>query len=240
MNDIDYELIERYLSGEMSGEARTAFETRMLVEPALRDAVQQYAEVQDSLRQSLQDDPQREALQQTLQQQRHRFREAKRVPLRRYYIAAASIAAVIAIVLFWSPWQQDAYRQFGVQEMVSPAERGGESDPLLQSASVHFNSGRYQQAIDDLNKVIEHHPEDAFAIYYRGLAYLENKKHDYARADLEIIYNGESVFKYDAAFYIALSYFREDKKDQCRNWLDKIPAEAGDTYERAQRLAEEL
>ncbi|MFD2888640.1 tetratricopeptide repeat protein [Chitinophaga cymbidii] len=240
MNDIDYELIERYLSGDMSAEARAAFETRMLVEPALKDAVQHYAEVQDSLRQSLKDDPQREQLKQTLESNRHVFREAKRIPLRRYYITAASIAAVIAVVLFWSPWQQDVYQQFGVQEMVSPAERGNASDSLLQSASAHFNHHRYEQAIDDLNKVIEHHPEDAFAIYYRGLAYLENKQSDYARADLEMIYNGESVFKYEAAFYIALSYFREDKKDQCRNWLEKIPAEAGDTHERAQRLAKEL
>lgn len=240
MNDIDYELIERYLSGDMTGEARAAFETRMLVEPDLKDAVQHYAEVQDSLRQSLKDDPQREQLQQTLQSNRHVFREAKRFTLRRYYIAAASIAAITAFVLFWSPWQQDVYQQFGVQEMVSPAERGSASDTLLQSASEHFNHHRYQQAIDDLNKVIEHHPEDAFAIYYRGLSYLENKQHDYARADLEMIYNGESVFKYDAAFYIALSYYKENKKDQCRSWLDKIPAEAGDTYERAQRLAKEL
>lgn len=240
MNDIDYELIERYLSGDMTGEARAAFETRMLVEPALKDAVQHYAEVQESLRQSLKDDPQREQLKQTLEGNRHVFKETKPIPLRRYYIAAASIAAVAAMVLFWSPWQQDVYQQFGVQEMVSPAERGNASDTLLQSASRHFNQHRYQQAIDDLNKVIEHHPDDAFAIYYRGLAYLESKKHDYARADLEMIYNGESVFKYEAAFYIALSYFKEDKKDQCRSWLEKIPAEAGDTFERAQRLAKEL
>jgi tetratricopeptide (TPR) repeat protein len=240
MNDIDYELIERYLSGDMTGEARAAFETRMLVEPALKDAVHHYAEVQESLRQSLKDDPQREQLKQTLEGNRHFFRDKKPIPLRRYYIAAASIAAVVAMVLFWSPWQQDVYQQFGVQEMVSPAERGNASDTLLQSASRHFNQHRYQQAIDDLNKVIEHHPDDAFAVYYRGLAYLENRKHDYARADLEMIYNGESVFKYEAAFYIALSYFKEDKKDQCRNWLEKIPAGAGDTYERAQRLAKEL
>lgn len=239
MNDIDYELIERYLSGEMTAEATAAFDTRIQTEPDLREAVQRYKEVQDTLRQSLRDDPQREQLKQTLHSHRHEFKEAKRVNFRRYYIGAASVAAVIAVLLYVSPWQQNAAVEFSVAKMVSPTERGS-NDTSLQKATENFNHQRYQQAIDDLNKVIANNPDDAFSIYHRGLAYMELNKNDYARGDLELIFNGESIFKYDAAFYIALSYYKEKKYDQCRSWIGKIPADAGKTYDRAQKLLKEV
>lgn len=241
MNDIDHELIERYISGNMEPAERALFESRMQIEPALREAVQDWMEVTGSLHRSLQPDPQREELEKLLQSHRHVFYKApaKVTPIRRYMLVAASAAAVIAAVLFWGPWQPDLYQQYAVQEMVSPAERGTTTDSLLQQAAHHFNHRQYTAAISLLSKVLERDSADAYARYYRGLSYLENDKPAEARPDLEAIFNGESVFKYESAFYIALSYLKEKKKDPCRDWLMKIPTDA-QNYDKAQNLLKEL
>ena len=60
-----------------------------------------------------------------------------------------------------------------------------------------------------------------------------------ARKELMIVYNGVSSFKYDAAFYLALSYLKEKNKADCKNWLNKIPADAG-IYNKAQELLKKI
>ena len=42
--------------------------------------------------------------------------------------------------------------------------------------------------------------------------------------DLTSVYNGESLLRYEAAFYIALTYAGEKNKTAAMEWLDKIPA----------------
>ena len=54
-----------------------------------------------------------------------------------------------------------------------------------------------------------------------------------------ILYSRVSLFKYDAAFYMALSYLKEKNKPGCKEWLNKIPADAG-PYSNAQELLKKL
>lgn len=240
MNDNDHELIDRYLSGDMSPAAREAFEDRLRMEPDLQEALERWADVQNTLRQSLTPDPQREQLEKTLQSNRPVFHaRSKVVRLQRFSIAVASVAAVVAVLLYISPWRQDLTTQYAAQEMVYPAERGTAPDTSLQQAVQQFNGRHYADAITSLTRVLNRQPDDAYARLYRGLAYLENDQPALARPDLEIIYNGQSLFKYDGAFYMAISYLKEKDKEQCRQWLLKIPADA-ENFARAQELLNEL
>lgn len=210
MNEQDHELIDRYLSGDMSPEARQAFEERLRVEPALQEAVARWADVQATLRHTLTADPQRDQLEQTLRSNRGVFfARSKVVRLRRFSIAVASVAAVVALLLYLGPWRQDLASKYAAQEMEYPAERGGEADSSLQQAVTQFNHRRFEEAAASLTRVLAQRPDDAYARLYRGLAYLENNQPALSRPDLEIIYNGPSLFKYEGAFYIALGYLKE-------------------------------
>ena len=75
--------------------------------------------------------------------------------------------------------------------------------------------------------------------FYYAVALLQNGDIEKSRAQLNELYNGESLFKYDAAFYMALSYLKEKDKAICREWLNKIPADAG-PYSKAQELLKKL
>ncbi|WP_346316026.1 tetratricopeptide repeat protein [Chitinophaga sp. YIM B06452] len=241
MNELDHELIERYLSGDMDPATRAAFESRLEKEPELLHTLQTWRDVEETLRHSLAPDAQREELKKTLQQLRPVITKqpAKVVRFNKSLIAIASLAAAVALILYLGPWDEDVYQQYGVREMISPAERGTSADTLLAEAAYQFNHHHYEQAIATLSKVLQQQPDNAYALYYRGLSYLENKQLSQARADLGSIYNGESVFKYEGAFYVALSYLKEDNKDKCREWLGKIPEDA-ENYAKARELMEKL
>jgi len=56
---------------------------------------------------------------------------------------------------------------------------------------------------------------------------------------LEDLFKGESVYKYDAAYAVAMSYLKEDKKADTKFWLEKIP-DGAVQYEKAQQLLKKL
>ena len=66
MNELDHELIERYLSGEMDADTKAAFEGRLEKEPELLHTLQTWRDVEETLRHSLQPDAQRDELKKTL------------------------------------------------------------------------------------------------------------------------------------------------------------------------------
>lgn len=240
MNDIDYELIEHYFSGRMTEEELAAFESRRQADPEFREMVATWSDVSNTLRQSLQADPQRDALVQTLQSNRSAFKESAKVfSIRKLMAAAASVAVLIAALMYWSPWKKDLYSQYSIEEMISPAERGSVKDSLAQQAAEQFNQHHYKAAVVTLDKLLAAQPGDAYARYYRGLSYLEDGQTSKARPDLEVIYNGESVFKYDGAFFIALSYLKDKNTEKCKEWLLKIP-ESAENYDKAQELLGDL
>lgn len=157
-----------------------------------------------------------------------------------YVVITAIIAAGLAGLLFLSPWHKDVYRQFSGTEMVHHHRADNESDTalLLHQAAHAFNKGHYNQAVTILNKVIEADSSQAAARYYRGVSLVDEAQPDAARKDLLFVFNGESPYKYDAAFYIALSYLRERDKQQCMEWLLKIPEDAPISWKVARIKAE--
>ena len=60
-----------------------------------------------------------------------------------------------------------------------------------------------------------------------------------SRKDLERVFNGESIFQYEAAFYIALGYAEEKNRKMAEEWLKKIPA-GTNASERATQLLKKL
>ena len=158
-----------------------------------------------------------------------------------YVMITAVISAGLAALLFFSPWHKDFYRQFSGTEMTHHHVTGNEADTslLLHRASVNFNKGNYNTAIKLLDEVLAKDSLHTPARYYRGVSLVDEGKQEAARKDLQYVYAGTSAYKYDAAFYMALSYLHERDKQQCLEWLLKIPSNAP-IYWKAERLKQEL
>lgn len=247
MKEFDYDIINRYLDEELSPEEIKAFEEQMQQDEDLLNEVELIREINATLKMKLHTDENEIALRRSLKENSmdHFYKKpepAKIIPLnrRRWMVAAAAVLITALILTVWFPWdKEDLYKQYASIQMPAVAERGAADDHLLRSATKNFNDGKFTEAIPFFESVLKDNSQNSFAKYYYAIALLQSGQTEKSRTHLNELYNGASLFQYDAAFYTALSYLREKDKNNCKVWLNKIPATA-DAYTKAQELLKKL
>jgi predicted Zn-dependent protease len=241
MHSYTEEEIALYVNGDMTGADQQQFEQLLQRDKTLQEHVEQYQQVLATLRTRLAPDAQDQALKQTLSSlnEEHFGRAEDKIrpvgPYIKYAIAAAAVAIILIINLF-HPWRQnDLYTEYATLQMVTAAERGDHTDTLLQKAAIAFNSQQYGLAQKDLETAYKLEPDNAQVQFYYAITLVETGDHHTGQPLLEKVYAGNSIFKYDAAYFLALSYLKINNRESCRQWLQKIPA--GTTrYTQAQSL----
>src|SRR5688572_6580089 len=237
--------IGRYAEGEMTADERAAFETVLVSDESLRRQLALYHEVHASLQQHFIAGDQRIPLQDTMQSLRSEFfgaasQPAKVISFKRKLRSAVAVAAIlIAVIIIWQPWKPGLYKEFSETSMAAPAERGSAADDLLQQAVDAFNKKDYGTAASVLQRVKQQDTANSFVNFYYGVSLLQTNRIAEAREIFNQLYAGQSAFKFEAAFYQALGYLKEDNKTLCREWLQKIPSDAPN-YNKAQELSDKL
>jgi hypothetical protein len=247
MKEFDYDMINRYLDGEMNAEELNAFELQMQQDADLQSEVELLKDVNSTLQIKLHPGENETALRNALQDMNAEFfagkaEQARVIPLnRRKWIAAVAAIFIVALLLtVWQPWKkEDLYKQYAAVQMPAIAERGATTDSLLKSAVINFNNKNFAEAIPVFETVLKDSAENSFVQYYYAIALLQNDNIEKARAQLTALYDGGSIFRNDAAFYMALSYLKEKNKPVCKDWLNKIPTDNA-TWFKAQELLKRL
>jgi Tetratricopeptide repeat len=247
MKEFDYDMINRYLDGEMNPQEFKAFETAMQQDADLQNEVELLKDVQATLKIKLHPAENEMALRNSLQEMNAEYfankaERAKIIPLsrRRWMTAVAAVFIMALLLTVWQPWKkEDLYKQYAAIQMPGIAERGAAADSLLKTAVENFNNKKFAEAIPSFEAVLKDSSQNSFVQYYYAIALLQNGQIEKSRAQLTELYNGTSLFKYDAAFYMALSYLKEKNKTACKEWLNKIPADTG-PYSKAQELLKKL
>jgi len=247
MKEFDHDMINQYLDGEMNAEELNAFETAMQQDADLKNEVELLRDVNATLKIKLHPDENEMALRSSLKEMNAEFfagktEQAKIIPLtrRRWMTAVAAVFVLALLLTVWQPWKkEDLYQQYAAIQMPGTTERGAAADSLLKLAIENFNNKKFAEAIPSFEAALKDSVQNAFVQYYYGIALLQNGDIERSRAQLTSLYNGTSLFKYDAAFYMALSYLKEKNKPACKDWLNKIPADAG-RYSKAEELLKKL
>lgn len=247
MKEFDYDMINRYLDGEMNVEERISFEEAMQQDADLNNEVELLRDVNASLKMKLHPDEKETGFRNSLKEMNAEFfgnetQQAKIIPLsRRRWITAVAAVLIMAVLLtVWQPWKkEDLYIQYADIQMPGIAERGATTDSLLKQAVQNFNNKKFADAIPDFETVLKDSSQNALVQYYYAIALLQNDDIGKARLQLTLLCNGTSLFKYDAAFYMALSFLKEKNMAACKEWLNKIPAGTG-AYTKAQDLLKKL
>jgi hypothetical protein len=253
MKEFDYDMINRYLDGEMNAEELKAFEAAMQQDADLQNEVELLRDVNTTLKIKLHPGENETALRNSLKDMNADFFSAKTeqtkiIPLsgRKWMTAVAALFIIALLLTVWQPWKKEnLYQQYAAIQMPGIAERGATTDSLLKLAVENFNNKKFAEAIPPFETVLKdsaQHPvgaENSFFQYYYAIALLQNDQAEKSRTQLTELFNGNSLFKYDAAFYMALSYLKEKDKKACKGWLNKIPADAG-PYSKAQELLKKL
>ncbi|SRR5260221_1473492 len=235
MATYDKEFIIRYAEDELTEEEKKRFEADLQNDPSLAAQLSLYRELKAALQQRLPQDATGEALRSTLSGLNKTYfarpsgaagpiPSVKRVSILRWMTAAAAAACIIAVIgLLILPSRNNTLDRLGHTEMVSTTERGGNADSLLQQAAVFFNRQEFAKALPLLDRAVKADSSSQLALFYRGVAGWHTGAIEEARKDLGQVYNGESLLRYEAAFYIALSYASQKNNAAAKEWLKKIP-----------------
>jgi hypothetical protein len=242
MKDDDILQASRYVDGEMDEAGQLQFETRMRDDAELRAYVAQYRDADAALRARFTPDATLNNLQQTLKglSAEHFKPEGKVVSFKPYIKWLSGIAAVLAIgLMIYIPTRKTLYDQYNTATTMSVAERGAGTQTRLEKAAEYYNHKEFKAAGDLLAKEYATNPKNSQTAYYYAITLIENKQEAKAHAILQELYKGESVFKYDAAWYMALSYVKVKDEVNAKVWLDKIP-EGTSNYTKAMELKGKL
>lgn len=216
--------IARYAEGLMEADEQAAFDKELTADASLQQQLALYREVHGAL-----------ALQFTMNDLRGEFFTAK--PKVRYLWRAVAVAATLIMALFiWQPWKNDLYKDYSETTMVAPVERGSNNDQLLQDAANAFNKKDFTTAAKLLQ---QQDTTNSLAQFYLGVSLLQTDKTAEARSIFGKLYAGESAFKYEAAFYQALSYLKEKNNKEAITWLQRIPSDAPN-HHKAKELLDKL
>lgn len=249
MNEEKLLTVARYLEGDMELQEKQEFETLIQSDPELPGLLEEYKNIHLTLKMKLAPSEEDRAVEAALQQLNQRyFKDAaiaypvkvtKVVPFVNY-LKWMGVAAVLVIgLLIWAPWRTNLYEQYGISKEMSVAERGEGDKNNLEKAADYYNANDFAAAGKILEKEYEADAGNSLVAYYYGITLIENRDEEKARTVLSKLYNGESVFKYDAAYYIALSFVKQNNHPNALEWLEKIPQDSSG-YDKAQELIKKL
>lgn len=239
--------VARYLEDDMELQEKTAFEALLQTDPELQELIAEYQNIHQTLKMKIapsEADRQVGATLSSLTAQYFKT-DTKEEPLTRVvslkpYLKWISIAAVLVIgLMVWAPWSANLYQKYSISKEMSVAERGDTGKNNLDKAAEFYNAADFAAANKILRKEYTLAPENSMTAYYYGITLTETGKPAEARAVFTKLYAGESVFKYDAAYCIALSYLKEKNNQQAMEWLSKIP-EGSTNYDKARELIKKL
>ena len=246
MPNSHYEHIERYLNGELSPADTAEFEQRLAADSQLREDLRVYQEVHGILSKRLNPTAAEQQLREQLRGKRTEYFQSdsgqammRPVGKRRFRLVAIAAVAAVLFVLWWAPWQENILKEYGQIEMTAPTVRGAEQDQGLVRASALFNNQQYKKALPFLDSAVQAAPADSRSRFYRGVTLLHLHQASTAQADFQPIFEGQSVYRYKAAYFMAIAYWQMDDKDSCRLWLQRIPPDAAE-YPQAQKMREAL
>jgi len=231
--------IIRFLDGEMDEQERKNFQDELNSNESLNKDLKLYLDVSSTLKFNLAPDEKDAVFKADLGQYNKKYfggTKLKIFSIQKYWYAAAIL---ILGLLLWAPWNKDLYQQYSATQMVSVAERGENDQQLLTTATENFNKENFAAAKEELKVLVAQKPEDDMLRFYYGISLLETDEAKLARENFDKVFSGESIFKYDAAFYNALSYLKENNKEKTKEWLLKIDKDA-DIYEKGQELLSNL
>ncbi len=237
MPDTHFEHIERFLHDELTPEELQQFEKQLAEDNTLREELRIYKEINGIMSRHFNPSEEEINLKKQLEhRQAAYFSSGEPKSRRSMWYVIVSVAAAAAIILFiWSPWQQNILGQYGEIKMTSPIVRGNEQNQLLTRASELFNQKKFNEALPLLDSLVKLDPDNAQSRFYRGVTLLHLHQHQSARKDLQLIFHGQSVYRFDAAYFTALSYLQQNQSDSCRTWLQKIPESAA-VYLKAKKV----
>lgn len=233
----NFEKIEAYTEGWMSGPERTEFEAELQTNVGLKQDYEDWLEADDILKRHIGSSKNTPSIQQILEPLTQQYfnagnkPEAKVVSFKKYLVAGLAAAAIFILYLAL-PGGIDNYT---MPQMPQAVVRGAEE--LSDKGAQLFNAGKYQEAQPLLKARALSAPEDATALFFYAVSLVQTKNYAEALIILQQLSEGTSAYKEDASFFAALSAYKLNRRSEAAAFAEKITA-ASVYYKPAQKIAQ--
>ena len=249
MSEINYEIINQYLEGELSGEALLAFEKEMKANPVLAEEVTLYKKINEEMHLQAQQDKEEQALTGNLKKLNEQYfkKPAGKVrSINRWWYAGVAAAAAAVLFFVIRPFSGSSFNNEKLYtyyiknvETLPGGERGNPDDSLLVKAADLYNQKDYAKALPLLRDILTRKPDETQVKLASGFSYLQTGHFDSASGVFDEIASGTTVFKNEAVWYKALAALKQNKLDECYRLLESLPAEAS-RYKEAKELMKKI
>lgn len=247
-----YELVEQYLAGSLSDEARRHFEDQLKADPALQAEVELHEQVADTLRgegvhqlrSTLQSVDQAWVLEKPGVGEGRRLR----LPLRKAIILAASLLALVFAYYTFSPRTslspQDVYADnFSPYKMVlnQRSTTDAISEPETFSAAIAaYENKDFPQAATLFQNLHATHPDIIALLFYQAIADLSQNKTRAALSSLEkVLATPDHLFVEQSRWYLGLAYLQAQDLMKAKKVLEQIE-EGAYKYKEAQQILQSI
>ncbi|MFY7670129.1 tetratricopeptide repeat protein [Tenacibaculum sp. MEBiC06402] len=232
-------LFENYLAGELSGEDLINFENSLQSNIEFKEDFEQYKEVHHSLENSFKSEKELESFEKNLKNISTQYfnKETNQRSFRWIYSAAASIAILLSVYLFY-PSSEATYEEYIEYPTVNFVTRGSEQKNLIDAQNA-FNDKNFDKAIELLSKALNEDPTNTELKLYQGFSFIEINRFQEAETVLKPISEGNTSYKYTAIWYLALSNLKQEKHSECKALLTQLPEEFTQ-FKKAQKLLQNL
>lgn len=266
LDDTYHDRIEAYLLGELSEEARTAFEAELARNDDLKNALEEMKELQadmivlerdnfldrlNEIKGELEDTANSAATSEDTfegEAENEESREfsgeerpkgkVRRFP--RWYVAAAA-AILLLIVPLYLVLRPPATL---VDQYFAPYENlysnRGSSDAEIKQALADYDDGNFTESITHFDAYLEIEPLDSEAIFYSGIAHLAIGKSEKAIELLSSVDSEGFIYSLRAKWYLSLAYLQKDQKAEARTILEGVKSSKGELGQKASELIDEL
>ncbi len=241
MNDQNYLLFEEYCSGTLSEKDRKVFESRLAVEKELSDSFIIYKELSGFLKTKFETETRDNAFEDNLKavSDAH-FKTEKPVKVIKFspwkYAVAASIMLLMGI--FYFNGSDPIYSDFATHDTIALTVRGTQNDVFVKAENA-FNNGDYKNASSYLKTLLKTDANNQELRFYEAITAIELEAYEAAEKELVVISEGNSVYKNNALWYLALSKLKQKKHKECKVVLETIPEDYED-YATVEKLLEKL
>lgn len=250
MSEINYDIINQYLDGELFGEALLSFEEQLKTNAVLAEEVALYKSINEEMRLQAQYGKEEQVLRDNLGTLNDQYFKKKatgklRSINRWWYAAVATAAAAILVFVLWpassSSFDNEKLYAYYTKEVdpLPGGERGNGDDSLLIKAAALYNQKDYTKALPLLRDIGTRKPGETQMKLALGFAWVQTGQYDSGTIVFDEISNGATIFKNDAIWFKALAMLKQNKLDECYRLLEGLPTDAG-KYKEARELMKKI
>ncbi len=247
MEEPELDAFEKYVAGTLSAEEHAAFDRRLKDDPIFKEDFELFQKMDHFLdHQSVKTERKKqfESLGQEIlsEQPNQKPPQEKKGPSRNIWIGVILLLGVflIAFYLLRKPSNTNPdihYANYAIHEPLDLTTMGTNTDAMKQLENF-YNKKEYHQALNILEEVDMSNYSQRVTLA-KAICYLELNDFENAKKILIPISKGNSMAKYDAIWYLALTELKAKNNEGVEKYLKLIP-KGSSSYEKAHKLLENI